>query len=77
MAKHLTAQSRISDMMMCLEELCIKIKCLSDDRVELLLENTTTLRVLDISANDIGPSGTTAIAITLSNNTSLEDLLWQ
>ena len=44
---------------------------------ELLSEritNTKTLRVLEITYNNIGPSGTTAIANALSNNTSLEEL---
>ena len=80
MANQLTAQSGISDMMICLEELCIKINTLGDDGAELLSEgitNTKTLRVLNISVNGIGPSGTTAIANALSNNTSLEELyMW-
>ena len=75
----LTAQnaSAISDMMICLEELNISRNKLGDHGAELLSEgitNTKTLRVLDIRYNYIGPSGTTAIANTLSNNTSLEVL---
>ena len=75
----LTAQdaSAISDMMICLEELYIYTNKLGDHGAELLSEgitNTKTLRVLDISNNNIGPQGTTAIANALSNNTSLEEL---
>ena len=79
-ANGLTARSGISDMMICLEKLCIKINHLGDDGAELIsvgITNTKTLRVLDISDNDIGPSGTVAIAKALSNNTSLEELyMW-
>ena len=75
----LTAQEAvaISDMMICLEELNITDNILGYHGAELLSEgitNTKTLRVLDISYNNIGPSGTTAIANALSNNTSLEEL---
>ena len=75
----LTAQeaSAISDMMICLEELYIYTNKLDDHGAELLSEgiaNTKTLRVLDISDNNIGPQGTTAIANALSSNTSLEEL---
>ena len=73
----LTAQSGISDMMICLEELDIKCNYLDNDGAELLSEgiaNTKTLRVLDISSNQIGPSGIIAIAKALLNNTSLEEL---
>ena len=75
----LTAQDAlaISDMMICLEELFISHNKLGDHGAELLSEgitNTKTLRVLDIIKNNIGPSGTTTIAIALSNNTSLEEL---
>ena len=76
----LTAQGAvaISDMMICLEELDIKCNYYFGDRkAELLSEgitNTKTLRVLNISDNNIGPSGTTAIANALTNNTSLEEL---
>ena len=70
----------ISDMMICLEELYIsanKVHPLGDHEAELLSEgitNTKTLRVLNISDNNIGPSGTTAIANALTNSTSLEEL---
>ena len=79
MGNNLTVQetSAISDMMICLEELAIIDNKLGDHGAELLSEgitNTKTLRVLDISNNNIGPSGTTAIANALSNNTSLEEL---
>ena len=75
----LTAQEAvaISDMMICLEELDISDNKLGDHGAELLSEGITktkTLRVLEISYNNIGPSGTTAIANALSNNTSLEEL---
>ena len=75
----LTAQdaSAIPDMMICLEELDISHNKLGDHGAELLSEgiiNTNTLRVLNIKFNNIGPSGTTAIANALSINTSLEDL---
>ena len=75
----LTAQEAvaISDMMICLEELHIRYNKLGYHGAELLSEgitNTKTLRVLDINDNNIGPSGTTAIANALSNNTSLEEL---
>ena len=69
--------SAICDMMICLEELFISNNKLGDHGAELLSEgitNTKTLRVLDIYRNNIGPSGTTAIANALSNNTSLEEL---
>ena len=73
-----TAQEAIaiSDMMICLVELDIRNNNLGHG-AELLSEgitNTKTLRVLNISDNNIGPSGTTAIANALSNNTSLEEL---
>ena len=73
----LTAQEAvaISDMMICLEELDISGNKLGDHGAELLSEgitNTKTLRVLNIS--QLGPSGTTAIANALTNNTSLEKL---
>ena len=78
MANNLTAQSRISDMMICLEELNINFNLLGDDDGTKLLSegitNTKTLKVLKISGNDIGPSGTTAIADALLKNTSLEEL---
>ena len=67
----------ISDMMICLEELHIRCNKLGDHGAELLSEgitNTKTLRLLNIVNNNIGPSGTTAIANALSNNTSLEKL---
>ena len=75
----LTAQEAvaISDMMICLEALYISNNKLGDHGAELLSEgitNTKTLRVLEIIYNNIGPSGTTAIANALSNNTSLEEL---
>ena len=75
----LTAQEAvaISDMMICLEELYIINNKLGDHGAELLSEgitNTKTLRLLDITNNNIGPSGTTTIANALSNNTSLEEL---
>ena len=77
-SNELTAQEAvaISDMMICLEKLYISDNELGDG-AELLSEgitNTKTLRVLDISYNNIGPSGTTAIANALTNNTSLEEL---
>ena len=77
-SNELTAQEAvaISDMMICLEKLYISTNELGDG-AELLSEgitNTKTLRVLDISYNNIGPSGTTAIANALTNNTSLEEL---
>ena len=77
MYNHLTAQSGISDVMICLEELNIKLNKLGDDGAELLSEgitNTKTLRVLNISINCIRSSGTTAIADALLKNTSLEEL---
>ena len=65
-------------MMICLEELYISDNKLGDHGAELLSEgitNTKTLRVLDIiDYNHIKPSGTTAIANALTNNTSLEEL---
>ena len=75
----LTAQEAvaISDMMICLEELDIRCNKLGDHGAELPSEgitNTKTLRLLDITNNNIGPSGTTSIANALSNNTSLEEL---
>ena len=71
----LTAQEAVamSDMMICLEELDIRDNKLGDHGAELLSEgiaNTKTLKVLDISGNNIGPSGTAAIANALTNNTS-------
>ena len=74
----LTAQEAvaISDMMICLEELNIRDNNLSDHGALLSegITNTKTLRVLNIRNNNIGPSGTTAIANALTNNTSLEEL---
>ena len=66
----------ISDMIICLEELDIKDNNLGDHGTKLSegIKNTKTLRVLHISNNEIGSSGTTAIANALSNNTSLEEL---
>ena len=69
--------SIVSDTMICLEELDIRHNSLGDHGAELLSEgitNTKTLRVLNISNNNIGPPGTTAIANALSENTSLEEL---
>ena len=73
----LTGQSGIFDMIICLEELNINFNFLDDDVAKLLSEgikNTKMLKVLKISGNDIGPSGTTAIANALLKNTSLEEL---
>ena len=75
----LTAQEApaIRDMMICLEDLKIASNELDDHGAPLLSEgikNTKTLKVLDISHNNIGPSGTTTIANALSSNTSLEEL---
>ena len=63
-------------MMTCLEKLYISDNKLGDYGAELLSEgitNTKTLKVLNISSNNI-KSGTTAIANALTNNTSLEKL---
>ena len=73
----LTAQdaSAIYDMMICLEELDISHNKLGDHGAELLSKGITitkTLRVFQMKNDEIGPSGTTAIANALSNNTSLE-----
>ena len=60
--------SAISDMMICLEELNIRDNDLGDHGAELLSEgitNTKPLRELNICNNNIGPSGTTAIANAL------------
>ena len=75
----ITAQeaAAISDMMICLEELCVSGNELGDHGAEILSEgitNTKTLRVLNINNNNIGPSGTTSIANALTKNTSLEEL---
>ena len=75
----LTAQEAValSDMMICLEKLCIGDNKLGDYGAELLSEgitNTKTLRKLYINNNNIGPSGTATIANALTNNTSLETL---
>ena len=69
----LTAQEAvaISDMMICLEELGISENKLCDHGAELLSEgiiSTKTLRELKICDNNIGPSGTTAIANALTIN---------
>jgi len=76
----LTAQeaSAISDMMTCLEELCINHNELGNDGAIIISEGltkTSTLRVLDISYNNITTTGATAIANSLlHHNTSLEAL---
>ena len=75
----LTTQEAValSRMMACLEELYINDNKLGKHGAELLSEgvtNTETLRILDMGVNEIGPSGTTAIANALANNASLEEL---
>ena len=76
----LTAQeaSAISDMMTCLEELHISDKNkLGDDGAVTIskgITKTNTLRVLNISDNNITSTGTIAIANSLLHNTSLEVL---
>ena len=75
----LTAQEAagLSDMMICLEVLDIRYNDLGDCGAEYLsvgITNTRTLRVLMIDGNNIGASGTKAIANALSGNTSLEEL---
>ena len=67
----------ISDMMICLEVMDIRYNNLGDDGAELLsigITNTRTLRILLIDGNNIGTSGTIAIANALSSNSSLEEL---
>ena len=76
----LTAQEAvaISDMMICLEKLYISDNKLGNHGAELLSEgiiNSKTLRILYVSKNNIGPSGTTAIANALGKNTSLQQLV--
>lgn len=67
-------------MMICLEVLIITINKLAfgDHGAKLISEgmtNTKTLRILDISYNKIGTSGTIAMANALSKNSSLEACL--
>ena len=67
----------VSDMMICLEELCISGNELGDHGAELLSEgitNTKIMRVLNINNNNIGPLGTASVANALTKNTSLEEL---
>ena len=78
-ANNITAQEAIatSDMMICLEELCISDNKLGDRGAELISEgiaNTKTLRVLEINGNNIGSLGSTVIGKALSTNVSLEEL---
>ena len=75
----LTAQEAvaISDMMICLEELDINYNKLGDYGAELLsvgIRDSKTLRILNIEGNNIGSSGTIAIANALAVNASLEEL---
>ena len=76
---NLTEQEAValSDMMICLEELDISVNKLGDHGAELLSEgirDTRTLRVLNIESNSITSLGTIAIANSLTNNSSVEQL---
>ncbi|XP_065900976.1 leucine-rich repeat-containing protein 74B-like [Dysidea avara] len=78
MSNDLTSQeaSAISDMMTCLEELYISRNKLGDDGAVIISKGITksnTLRVLNISDNNITSTGAIAIANSL-HNTSLEEL---
>ena len=67
----------ISDMMICLEELDICDNKLGDHGAELLSEgirDTKTLRILNIEHNSITSLGTIAIANSLTDNSSVEQL---